>query len=164
MTRRTKRRGSGGFTLIEMLVTVTILGVLLAIAAPALQQLILNQGVKTASFDLYSALEYARSEAIKRNGSITLKAGAVTDGAWTTGWRVNDSASNSLRSWSPASGLAITEKVGSATAVTFAKDGHLTTAAPKLQVDPTPSLNGVTSRCVQVDLVGRPKALLGACP
>jgi len=164
MTGKTNCSGTDGFTLVEMLVTLTTLGVLMAIAAPSFEQLILNQGIKTASFDLYSALEYARSEAIKRNGSITLKAGAVTDGAWTTGWRVNDSSSNALRSWSPASRLAITEKAVGATSITFAKDGHLTTAAPKLQVDPTTSWSGVTSRCVQVDLIGRAKALLGACP
>jgi len=33
-----------------------------------------------------------------------------------------------------------------------------------LQIDPAPSLAGVTSRCVQIDLVGRPKTQLGACP
>ena len=161
---KTRRVGPGGFTLIEMIVTVSLVGVLLAIAAPSFEQLILNQGIKTASFDLYSALEYARSEAIKRNGSITLKAGAVTDGGWATGWRVDDSSSNSLRSWTPASRLTITEQAGDATSITFAKDGHLTTAAPKLQIDPTTSSSGVFSRCIQVDLVGRAKTLLGACP
>src|SRR5438128_1717675 len=96
-------RGTAGFTLIEMVITLTIVAILLSLAVPSFQQLILNQGIKAASFDLYSALEYARSEAIKRNANITLKAGAVTDGAWTTGWRVNDPSNNSLRSWTPAS-------------------------------------------------------------
>jgi len=153
-----------GFTLIEMLVTLTILGVLLTIVAPSFRQLILNQGIKTASFDLFSALEYARSEAIKRNDTTTLRAGASTDGTWATGWRLVDSSSNLLRTWTAASNITITETVGGITVVTFRNDGHLTTAAPKLQIDPTTTLSGVTSRCVQVDLVGRPKSQLGACP
>jgi len=131
-----------------MVVTVTMVGILLAIAAPSYEQLILTQGIKAASFDMYSALEYARSEAIKRNGSITLKAGAVTDGGWATGWRVDDNTSNSLRSWTPASRLVITEQAGDVTSITFAKDGHLTTAAPKLQIDPTTSSSGIArSKC-----------------
>jgi prepilin-type N-terminal cleavage/methylation domain-containing protein len=57
-----------GFTLVELVVTVTLLGVLLTIAIPGLQQLTLNQGVKSAAFDLFSALEYARSVSITRPG------------------------------------------------------------------------------------------------
>src|ERR1051325_11253135 len=96
----TLARPSAGFTLIEMVITVTLLGVLLAIAVPSFQQLILNQGVKSAAFDAFSALEYARSEAIKRPGeTVTLKAGATSDGAWSTGWRLLNGAGTILRSW-----------------------------------------------------------------
>src|SRR5690348_9314619 len=145
-----------GFTLVEMLVTLSVLGVLLTLAAPSFRQLILNQGIKSASYDLFSALQYARSEAVKRNGSISLRAGASADGAWTTGWRVVDASSNLLRSWSVASNLAIVEKANSnATVITFARDGHVTLPAlkPKVQIDPTTSTSGVTTRCIQVDLI-----------
>lgn len=155
-----------GFTLIEMVITVTLLGVLLAIAVPGFRQLTLNQGVKSAAFDLFSALEYARSEAIKRPGeTVTLKAGAASDGAWSTGWRLLDGSGNKLRSWTIASNISVADKNSPAlTQVTFAKDGHVTTTAPKLEVSPTTSVDGVESRCVQVDLIGRPKSQLGACP
>jgi type IV fimbrial biogenesis protein FimT len=153
-----------------MLVTMAIAGILLVIAVPSFRQLILNQGIKTASFDLFSALEYTRSEAIKRPADVVLLcAGNTTanNGAWATGWRlgVTDCSSNPLRSWTTASKLAITEKAGGATSITFAKDGHMTApaTAPKLQIDPATSLAGVTSRCVQVDLVGRPRTQIGAC-
>ena len=67
------------------MITVTLLAVLLAIAVPSFQQLILNQGVKTAAFDVFSAFEYTRSEAIKRPGeTVRLRAGAASDGAWST--------------------------------------------------------------------------------
>ena len=158
-------RTSAGFTLIEMLVTLTLIGVLLTIAVPSFRQLILNQGIKTASYDMFSALQFARSEAIKQNGNVSLRAGVATDGAWTTGWRVVDSSSNLLRSWTVASNLAITEEAGNATVITFARDGHVSapTALPKLQFDPTTTLSGVTTRCVGVDLIGRPRTQLGAC-
>jgi type IV fimbrial biogenesis protein FimT len=157
---------SKGFTLIELVVTVTLIGVLLTIAVPSFRSLILNQGIKTASYDLFSALQLARSEAIKRNDNTTLKAGATTDGAWTTGWRVLDSSSNVIRSWNVASNLTIAETANSGvTSITFARDGHVSVPAqpPRIQVDPSTSTSGVSTRCVGVDLIGRPVTKMGVC-
>lgn len=157
---------SKGFTLVELVVTVTLVGVLLTIAVPSFRSLILNQGIKTASYDLFSALQLARSEAIKRNDNTQLKAGATADGAWTTGWRVLDSSNNLIRSWNVASNLTIAETANSgATAITFARDGHVSAPAqpPRIQVDPSSSTNGVSTRCVGVDLIGRPVTNMGGC-
>jgi type IV fimbrial biogenesis protein FimT len=154
-------RRHAGFTLVELVVTVALLGVLLSVAAPGLHQLTLNQGVKSAEFDLFSALEYARSEAIKRPGeTVTLKAGASSDGSWSTGWRLLASGTK-LRSWTVATNVTVADK-NSLTQVTFGKDGHVT-AAPVLEVKPTTSVAGVDARCVQVDLIGRPSSKMGTC-
>jgi len=153
-------RTQSGFTLIEMMVTLSVIGVLLALAVPSFRQVILNQGIRTASFDLFSALEYARSEAIKRSNIVSVK----PSGNWTTGWQVVDVSNNKLRGWTATSSVAVTTTPSSLAAISFGKDGHLTTSAPKLQIDPTTSMNGVESRCIQVDLIGRPRTQTGACP
>jgi type IV fimbrial biogenesis protein FimT len=164
---RTPKRTLRGFTLVEMMIVLAVIGALLAIAVSSFRPVILNQGIKSAAFDLYSALQYARSEAIKRNGSVTLCAGDSTanDTQWTKGWRLDTASActsaTPLRSWTAASSVVV---ASTATPVTFAKDGHLTTTTPKVQIDPVTTLNGVTSRCVQVDLSGRPRTQLGACP
>jgi type IV fimbrial biogenesis protein FimT len=157
-------RANAGFTAVELIVTLVIIGVLLALAAPGLRQLTLNQGVKTAAFDMLSALQYARSEAIKRpSETVTLKAGASSDGAWTTGWRLLDGAGNKIRVWTVASSITVADTNGTPlTQVTFGKDGHLT-ATPKLQFSSTSTASGVGPRCVKVDLMGRPYAAMGAC-
>jgi type IV fimbrial biogenesis protein FimT len=157
------QRRSAGFTLVEMVVTVTLLGVLLAIAAPSFRTLILNQGVKTAAFDVFSALQYARSEAIKRPGEeVRLKSGAASDGAWSTGWRLVN-GTNILRSWTVASNINITDKNGTPlTEVRFFKDGHAD-GTPKLEVKPATTVAGVDARCVKLDLIGRATSNVGGC-
>jgi type IV fimbrial biogenesis protein FimT len=153
-----------GFTLIELLVAVVVLVVLLGLGVPAFKETIATQRIKTASFDLFSALNYARSEAVKRNTSISLKAGETSSGAWTTGWRVEDGSGNRLRSWGSTSNVAITETVGGATTVTYGSDGRLTTTTvPKLEISPASAISGVSSRCVSVELSGRPSTQTGSC-
>lgn len=157
-----------GFTLVELVITIAIAAVFASLAAPGFRQLIASQRIRTASFDLVSALGYARSEAVKRNTPVALRAGASADGAWTAGWRVVDLSDTTviLRSWTAGSNLALTEKASNQTSVAFGLDGRMIvgSTAPKLQIEPGSTISGVTSRCVQVDLTGRPSTSIGACP
>jgi type IV fimbrial biogenesis protein FimT len=169
LMNRRPRTCPRGFTLIEMMITIAVAVVLLAIVAPSFRQLIANQRIKTASFDLFSALNYARSEAIKRNAAagVTLQAGALTDGAWATGWRIVDpaDATKSLRSWGAINSLSVTEEAGGITSVTYGRDGRLAGGtAPRFELTTSPSISGVKARCVQVDLSGRPATAEGVCP
>jgi len=157
-------RSSAGFTLVELVVTVALLGVLLTIGVPAFRDLTLNQGVKTAAFDVFSALEYARSEAIKRPGeTVTLKAGATSDGAWSTGWRLLNGAGTVLRSWTVSSNITVTDtNTTPLTQVRFFRDGHAD-GAPKLEVKSATTIAGVDARCIKLDLIGRATSKLGGC-
>ena len=64
--RRDALRDQGGFTLIEVLIVIVMIGVLLAIAAPSFVTFTASQRVKTASFDLYAALTLELGEAAAR--------------------------------------------------------------------------------------------------
>lgn len=156
-----------GFTLVELVIVIAIAAIFASLAAPGFRQLIAGQRIRSASFDFVSALGYARSEAVKRNAAVTLRAGASADGAWANGWRVVDPTNTAviLRSWTPGSNLSLAE-ASSLTTVTFGLDGRLPAGAtaPKLQISPAIPINGVTGRCVQVDLSGRPATSTGACP
>ena len=164
--RRASPRATEGFTLIEMMITITVAVILMAVAVPSFRQLIADQRIKTASFDLFSALSYARNEAVKRNAPVTLKAGAVSDGAWTTGWRLVDPADStkSLRSWNAITNLTVTEKVSGLSAVTFDLSGRVTTVVPKLEISSAIPLSVPTLRCIRVDTSGRAITTTGACP
>lgn len=64
MHRFTHHRQSG-FTLIEVLITITVAAILLAIAAPSSQRMIEKARLKALTEAVYTNLQYAKSEALK---------------------------------------------------------------------------------------------------
>ena len=147
-----------GFTLIELLVVVVVLGVLASVGASGFQSLIQSQRAKNASFELYSSLSLARSEAIKRNNAVTL---APTDGAnWGSGWAITSTA-GIIKSQSEFKKIVISQAAAS---VVYAPTGRATVAAPfLLDVSATPTAN---ARCIKIELSGMPrvyKPVSGAC-
>lgn len=89
---------NSGFTITELIVTLVILGVLLAIAAPNLKNFIFDQRLTTQINDLIADLNVARSEAVKRAATVTVckqggtvtapQCNTTTTAAWTNGWFV----------------------------------------------------------------------------
>jgi type IV fimbrial biogenesis protein FimT len=145
-----------GFTIIELMTTLVILGILVTIAIPSFNDLIVGTRIKGAASDIYGALTFARSEAIKRNANVTV---SPLGGQWVNGWQVMAGATvlathgalNNLKVECPA-GTACTQTI------TYARNGRLTPAGSVvLNVDlaspPTPPR--VPMRCVNVDLSGR---------
>lgn len=74
-----------GFTLIEMMVTIAIMGILLAIGLPSFQQLIVNNRIVTNTNEMIADLAMARSEALKRGGNVVVTVCATTDGSSCSG-------------------------------------------------------------------------------
>jgi prepilin-type N-terminal cleavage/methylation domain-containing protein len=73
-----------GFTLIELMVVVTIAATLMFIAAPDFTLFVANQRIRSVTSDLYHDLTHARAQAIALNRRVCLvpAAGGLTDG-WT---------------------------------------------------------------------------------
>lgn len=61
-----------GFTLVEILVVLTISAILLAAAVPAMQGLIQSNRITGGTNELLSSIQMARSEAVRRNGNVTI--------------------------------------------------------------------------------------------
>ena len=68
---RTRKR-QGAFTLIELLITMAVLGVLMAIALPSLRSLIVSNRLSSNVNGFVGLINYARSEAIVRNQSVMI--------------------------------------------------------------------------------------------
>jgi type IV fimbrial biogenesis protein FimT len=95
----TRRRPAAGFTLIELLVCVAVLALLLRLAVPSFAEAILTNRLASYTNAFIGSVQYARSEAIKRNTAITMCASSdgqtcAASGTWAQGWIVSCPASS----------------------------------------------------------------------
>jgi len=109
-----------GFTIIELLIAVVVLGLMLTMGVPSMAGFMKNSRVKGQAYEFINTLNYARSEAIKRKERVVLcrsanpTASSPTCGGvantWTTGWLIfTDPDDNDVYN----SGTDILLKVGS---------------------------------------------------
>jgi type IV fimbrial biogenesis protein FimT len=77
-----------GITLIELMIAVAILGIVTALAAPNMRVLYINNRLDTAYNDFVTALNLARSEAIRRGVPVTLRRLSADARDWTQGWAI----------------------------------------------------------------------------
>jgi len=155
-------RRTDGFTLPELLVTITIAAILAAIAAPSLKSFISSERIRTASFDLISQLTLARSEAIKQNDSVTVASTSGTN-AWENGWSISGPA-GTLKTQAAYPKLTISTGIGGSASFVFNRSGRVASGAT-INFQIADSIDGVTaqSRCVTVELTGQPSSKRGSC-
>ena len=70
----TTKQHNAGFTIIELLVTMALAAVLLGMALPAFNGLMIQRTMTAEVNDLVLAVHYARSEAVKLGGLVSIQA------------------------------------------------------------------------------------------
>jgi type IV fimbrial biogenesis protein FimT len=84
---------AAGFTLVEIMITLIIVGILLVVGVPSLQSFLQNNRLIASTNALVSAFHVARSEAIKNNSRVSIcesddGESCSETGSWRDGWIV----------------------------------------------------------------------------
>lgn len=109
-----------GFTLLELMTAIAVLAILVSIGVPSFQTLVKNNRVVTQTNELVTAVNFARTEAIKRGRPVR-----VTVSELAPGWRA-------LVVLDPAGAnetLRVFERAGSSVAVDAVTDGTVSFSA-----------------------------------
>lgn len=112
-----------GFTLIELMVVIAIVGIIAGLSIPAFTSSIMQGRVKTVAYEVYQDVYLAKTEAIKRNTPAYVDFNMSSDNA-VFGWGVNwlDTTGNKVQiksfDLSPYSGYGITVQIA-ASSITF---------------------------------------------
>jgi len=83
MLKPLANRSSLGFSLIELMIGITIMAILLSVAAPSFQTMMQNTQVRNAAESIANGLQRARAEAVARNTNVVFALGV------NTGWTIS---------------------------------------------------------------------------
>jgi type IV fimbrial biogenesis protein FimT len=157
----TALRPTAGFTMIELVVSLTIGAILVAVGVPSMSTFIKDQRLTSQANALVISLNFARSEAIKRDVAAGVSMCASSNGTtcndanWALGWIVPDptNAANPPVEGVPAIGGTNTiVEANALTAVVFQPNGTVAAQASFRVCD---SRGASKARAVDVSASGR---------
>lgn len=153
-----------GFTLIELMVTIAVLAIVIAIAAPSFTSVIQSNRTTALNQEMLGAIQLARSEAVKRRKEViicrTENQAVCTNGAdWSAGWLIREVGGDVVKVWDPIAGMALT---GPSAGVVFHSSG---------MADAVANFTATTSSCtsgskytIGVSLTGSTTTNKTGCP
>lgn len=139
-----------GFTIIELMITLVVAAILLAIAVPSFRSMIADNRLSGTATQVVASLNLARSEAIKRGASVQVASSSGT-GDWKNGWSVNVGGTE-LRHVDAVGGDQTV--AGTASSVQFNSRGELV-GGGTLTIDVCDGRTGEKGRRVGVARTGR---------
>ena len=172
-----------GFTLLELMVTIGVAGVLLTLGVPSFVDVVRNNRAATNVNELVTAFSIARSESIKRGWNVSVcrsSNGATCTGAWSDGWIVfrDDAATETappvvgdvLRVWPAMLGAPTVASFANSVSadigwIRFAPRGVIRTAgASPIRYDiALAGCSGLQMRRLELNTVGRASVVREAC-
>jgi len=134
-----------GFTIIELVIAISVLALMVTLAAPMYKSMTATNRTRAAAYSLVASLALARSEAVKRNAAVSV---LPLGTGWQDGWEV-EAGGNTLSKNEPAPHLVLS---GPMSGVSYQPNGRLST--PGFVLFTVSATSGYT-RCVVIDPGGR---------
>jgi len=159
-------RHQQGLTLLELMVTIAIAGILLTIGVPSFDAVVTRNRISANTNDFITAINLARSEAIKRGSEVGVcksadGASCTESGDWDQGWIVY-LPSSPIEVLRVFDGLSGNDTLTSAAhVVTFNSKGALAQDAVTFNFSLCDKLR--ERRQVEIKQVGRPNLRKIAC-
>jgi len=154
---RTRAIAQRGFTLIEAIIVMSIMAILAGLSTSSFVWLNQSTQIRGAAFDLVADLDFARSEAVKRNDDVIV---APVAGAWVNGWTVTAGATV-LRQRAALSGQV--DFAAAPGALTFDGAGRASlVTVGNFQICP-PSGGNLSGRTIRVDASGLSRSTRTDC-
>lgn len=155
-----------GFSLVELMVAIAILGLLLAMTAPMFGDIVRNNRSQAAANELVSALNAARAEAIKRGQRVSLCPSAngtsCSGSVWQNGWIVFVDTAASDAAATPSVGDVLNRRTAMSSGVTatgtatFIRYSGLGFAPIRANITvQTTSCTGLNARTISFSAAGR---------
>ncbi len=168
-----------GFTIVELVITILIGGILLTMAVPSFRTIIQNNRITTQANQFLGALSIARSEATRLG--IPMSLCSSTDMAtcsaspnWENGWIIFTDGSGALRALDGADtvfkvnqgfeggGALVEDLVGGTTVFSFDPSGRAFVAL-RFQLS-IPDCKDNQARTINISVTGRAAVTKVACP
>lgn len=157
-------KNTAGFTLVELLIVMAIAAILAVVGVPSLWNFIQNARTTAQANELVTAINLARSEAVKRGEDVEVCSstdGATCGGGWSDGWIVREAtgANEVIRVWDGLPPSATINDNG--TSITFSARGGVDSSLDlTLQFD---GCTGNEERRIRVNAAGRPSVVRQDC-
>ena len=145
-----------GFTLVELMVTVAIAAILLAIAMPSLESISNNNALKSTTRDLVSTINTARSQSLSTRTNVLVESAG---GGWNNGWSItyDANAAETSKDFKPQNGVTISSSGGD---LTFLSRGNLQGGPTTFTVCHNKLASG---RTISVSFLGKVTTDTGSC-
>ncbi len=158
-------RRQAGITLVELLVTLAVIGIMVGVVFPGFRGLMDRNSLATTANAMVLAVSYARSEALRGGGFVCVR----HRGTWGQGWQVVNSCGVAgsevvVRVFEPIPDALTLTASGSITELRFNNQGLLQDGSPRNFTLCLPGDSGVR---INVAATGRPNTDgldAAACP
>ncbi|MFN3712592.1 MAG: Tfp pilus assembly protein FimT/FimU [Alcanivoracaceae bacterium] len=145
------RPAQTGFTIVELMLVLAVLGTVLAFGVPQFRELRANAALRGTTMDLVAALNLSRAEAVSLRATINVV--PLSGSAWSSGWSLEFPAdrADDNRSFNARPGVQVVESAGLA-ALQFRANGTVSSAAEFTICD---GRGGERGRRIRINQLGR---------